>query len=285
MAMEIGSIPQKVMSVDILHNKEEQAQISENTLSKLTNTSYVELPNKSNKNTRKTKSMKISASDLQPNVVTFVSNYGSVSIGNHKSDTWRGANFLSHYMKYNISKIYHVNGVYSHFPDYFDHDVLASGSAAESIEREKKFSDTYTKSFSYSFGVDIHLESALSLLAKLSGITSSASLNLKIGATYSYSCSYTRTQTRNFSWTSYFSVNSTTADYCPQGYTLSVGKAGDYYEIEGKYQEHTIWWWGDFPSQDTTIKDFNAVLASPSDYGYCFVYKLKTNTTQDYVRK
>lgn len=185
-------------------------------------------------------------------------------------------------MDINITSIKKVTGVYSHLTSYFDYNVLKSGAASSAIEESNEYTDTKTESFSFSVSVNGYVEAKLEAKASVDVMSVSAGVGVKIGATYSYGCTYTRSTTEIYKWTNYFSITSDTADYCPDGYSLSIGKHGTYYVVEGNYQETSIWWWGDYPTQGTSRQSFVSVIANPSNFNYCFVYKAKSDSNTDY---
>lgn len=225
---------------------------------------------------------KVSAGDLSKNKVEDCNSYNGLTIGNFRSDSWRGSNLIGRYMDINIASIKKVTGVYSHFGSYFDYNILKSGAAYSTIEDSNEYTDTKTESFSFSMSVSNYVEAKLEAKADIDVISASVSFGTKIGATYSYGCTYTRSTTETYKWTNYFSISSSTADYCPEGYSLSIGKQGTYYVVEGDYQETSVWWWGDYPTQGTSRQYFKSVIANPTNFNYCYVYKAKSDSDSDY---
>lgn len=225
---------------------------------------------------------KVSASDLSKNKVEDVDNYNGLKTGNFRSDTWRGSNLIGRYMDINVTSIKKVTGVYSHFGSYFDYNILKSGSASSTIEESNEYTDTKTESFSFSISVNGYVEAKLEAKASIDVISASVGVGAKIGATYTYGCTYTRSTTETYKWTNSFSISSATADYCLEGYSLSIGKQGTYYVIEGDYQETSIWWWGDYPTQGISRQYFTSVIGNPANFNYCFVYKAKSDSNTDY---
>lgn len=226
---------------------------------------------------------KVKASDLRENIVTNIENFRNLSIGNQHSDSWRCSDLIGHYLNINISNISKVNGVYSHFPAYFDYNLLKSGAVQSSIDETDEYKDTYTEALSFSSSVDSRFEGAIA--AKVSDDSDSlgAGMQIKSGATYAYGCALTRSSMKSYKWSASFSITAATAAYCPDGYALSIGKQGTYYVIEGDYQEYSIWWWGDYPTSGSEKQSFKAVFSNPSDLVYSFVYKLKSDTERDFV--
>ncbi len=228
---------------------------------------------------------KVKASDLSKNVVENCEGYNELKVGNFNSDTWRGSNMIGRYMNINIKSIKKVTGVYSHFGSYFDYNILKSGSVNSTIEESNEFTDTLTNSFSFSMSINGYVESKLEAEAKIDVISASVGIGTKTGATFSYGCTYTRSSTMTYKWTNIFTISSATADYCPDGYALSLGKQGTYYVVEGDYQEMSMWWWGNYPTQGTSRQDFTSVIANPSNFNCCYVYKAKTDSDTDYFNK
>lgn len=225
----------------------------------------------------------VKPSDLIENQISEVSNYKHLEKGTSiQSQGWRGSNLIGRYYKIDITKITKVQGIYSHLGSYFDKSVLQSGSAEESLKSSDTYTDTRTESFSYTYSIEKYIDVALSAKIDVDVATLSARFGVKTGATYSYGCTYTESQTSSYQWSTNFNIGSNAANYCPDGYGLSVGKEGTYYLLEGQYQEYSQWWWGDKPTQGTSMKYFSTVLASPSDFIYCFAYKKKSDTTGDY---
>lgn len=223
--------------------------------------------------------------DLKETTITTVDKYNDITTGNFHSDGWRGSNLIGRYMDININKIGRVNGVYSHFPGYFEYSLLKSGSVKADIDSKSTFTDTTKESFSFNTSVDYYVESKLEAKADLEIVSASVGVGTKTGATFSYGCEYTRVVTQTDSWSIHFTINQDTAKYCPDGYTLSIGRQGIFYEIEGDYQEMSVWWWGARATQGQSRKKFTAVIANPSDFNYCFVYKKKGYDWDYYLKQ
>lgn len=207
---------------------------------------------------------KVKASDLRENMKESLASFRGLSVRNAlHSESWRGDGLIGHYMKIDITSIYRINGVYSHFPAYFDYNILKSGSVQASVVEAGEFKDTYSESLSFSFAIDGRVEKSLNAGVNLDDVSLSGSMQLKGGAAFTYDCSMTRFSTFSYRWSKYFSISSATADYCPDGYALSIGKQGTYYVIKGNYQDYTNWWWGDYPTSGSESKEFTAVFANP----------------------
>lgn len=226
----------------------------------------------------------VKESDLRKNEITELDSYKDLSTGHYKSDEWRGSNMIGRYMDIYITGIYQINGIYSHYSSYFDHDILESGSASTYIDTTESFTDTKALSLSFDFSVNYYVEAKLESCANIDVVSASASVKEKVGASYVYDCTHTRNSTIETKWSSHFSISSKTAAYCPDGYAISIGKEGTYYFIEGYYQEMSMWWWGNYETQGTTHQYFTSVLANPSNSNYCFAYKNKLNTNDDYFK-
>lgn len=227
---------------------------------------------------------KVAAENLEKNTTEDIESYGELKKGHCESEKWRGSNLIGRYMDMNITKIIKVTGIYSHFSSYFDHDVLESGTAKSAFDKAGSFTDTTHKSFSFNYGVDYYVESKMEATAKIDVVKASVGVGEKMGASYTYDCRFTRNTMTTANWSEHFSISKITADYCPEGYSLSLGKQGVYYFIEGDYQEMSIWWWGNYPTQGTSKQYFTTVLATPDNFNYCFAYKNKLNTDDDYYK-
>ncbi len=260
-----------------LHTKLEQQQAETAFLEESKNTFYYDYNSNFDKR-------KVSSNDLIKNKTEEVTSYGSLKLGHMESERWRGSNMIGRYMDINITKIIKVTGIYSHFGSYFDHDILASGTATSVFSQASSFTDTIHSSFSFNFAVDYYVESKMEAVASIDVVQASVGVGEKIGASYTYNCRYSRNTMTSSYWSSHFTISRETADYCPDGYALSVGKEGTYYFIEGNYQETSIWWWGDYPTQGTSPVYFTTVLANPDNFNYCFAYKNKLNTDDDYFK-
>ncbi len=228
---------------------------------------------------------KVQADDLTKNIMNPASSISNgIKLGNYKSDTWRGTNLIGRYMDINITSITEVTGIYSHYSSYFDHDILESGSASVNFDSEATYIDSFSSSFSFNFNVDYKVEKALEVAAGIEIADESAAVNKKYGASFNYNCNFTRNTMKTYYWSSHFSLSSKTAPYCPDGYSITIGKQGTYYYIEGNYQETSIWWWGDKPTQGTSKQYFNAIFATPDVYSYCFAYRNKLDKDSDYFK-
>ena len=232
-----------------------------------------------------TSTRKVDASDLSPNIEVKNQNYGGLVKGHLKSEKWTGANLIGRYMDIEVTDVVKVTGVYSHFPEYFDYNILKSGSVKSVVEQSNTYCDTISESMSFSTQMNYRVEAALEAKASINVISSDLAISTKSGSVYNYDCKYTRTTTQTYRWTDTFSISQATADYCPEGYTLSIGKQGTYYVVTGNYQETSIWWWGDYPTQGTSRESFTAVIAKPQNFNSCFVYKKKTDSNTDYYNK
>lgn len=226
----------------------------------------------------------VSENDLRENKITEFSSCKDLSTGHIKSDEWRGSNAIGRYMDIYISRIFKVNGIYSHYSSYFDHDILESGSASTYIDTSETFTDTKSQSLAFDFSVNYYVEAKLESYTEIDVVSQNTSIKEKAGASYVYDCTHTRNVITETKWSSHFSISKETAKYCPDGYSISIGKEGTYYYIVGSYQEMSMWWWGNYKTQGTKEQYFTCVLANPNNFNYCFAYKNKLNTDKDYFK-
>lgn len=265
-----------------IHNKKSQEIAIDNFINECETTSYYPI---SNTNEKSTSTTKITTNQLTKNKEEQIESYKNLSISSFESDGWRGSNLIGRHMNINITKIIKVTGIYSHFSSYFDHDILESGSANSAFSSNSTYTDTNNLSYAFNFSVNYYVEAKLEAKANIDVVSTSASLNQKYGASYVYSCTNTRNSTVTQYWSTNFTISEKTADYCLEGYSLSIGKQGVYYYFVGNYQEISEWWWGNYATQGTSTQYFVCVLANPSDFDYCFAYKLKSDTESDYYKQ
>ncbi len=237
-------------------------------------------------NPAKPETKEITANDLVENSVSSMNSLKGITVNEtFDSDGWRGANAIGRFYRIKVTTINRITGIYSHFGSYFDRSILESGSAQTAVEVADSYSDTYSESLSYKETIDLYAEAKMEAKLDLDVASLSAGFGEKIGASYTYGCTYTRNKTENQKWSTVFSLSKDTARYCPSGYGLSIGKEGTYYLLSGEYQEYSHWWWGNYPTQGSSRKYFSTVSANPANFIYCFAYKLKSDTDRDFYQK
>jgi hypothetical protein len=297
-----GSLVQKNISNESnpYYSRENQKKLVQNSKAELSSSYYSAMSNQSmSENTmtsfcsnyvflraNDSSTTKVSDADLKENSIEPQQSFSGLSIDHtYNSDGWRGTNKIGRYMAITINSISKVTGVYSHYLDYFDHDLLESGAASEKLNNSSKCVDTVGKTVSFSYSVEYQVESKIGFLVEADGISESASVSEKLGAKFSYDCTYTRNSTKEYNWSQSFCLDSTAATYCPQGYSMSIGRKGIFQVITGSYQEMSVWWWGHYPTQGSSRKHFVSVLVDSDTLSSCFVYKKNNDPSKDYSRR
>lgn len=69
------------------------------------------------------------------------------------------------------------------------------------------------------------------------------------------------------------SLVASSASYCPVGYAMSIGLVGTYYVITVKSREYTRWWWGDYPTVNTSDSIRQVVVSNENTMAKEYVYQ------------
>lgn len=162
-------------------------------------------------------------------------------------------------------------GVYSHF-QFFSRPVLESGSGAFNYSSTFSCTQTTKETVGFSFSVAYELEESLSAEINVDGISASASASERTGASFSYDYTWSRLTQVTTNESTYLSLTQSSATYCPSGYSMSLGYVGTYYVLTIEFQDYTNWWWGDYPTQGTSLQATHCLISNEPQYSVNYVF-------------
>lgn len=72
------------------------------------------------------------------------------------------------------------------------------------------------------------------------------------------------------------------ADYCPDGWAISIGLIGTYYIVDFEYQDFTNWWWGQQPTNGSSPTRMKVTIADESAMSFGLIHRKDRNDGVSY---
>lgn len=187
---------------------------------------------------------------------------------------------IENYYTYKVTGITEHNGVYSNlFGTYYSKALLESGSVTNTMIQNRTYEETVSESFNFSMAVGFELEAGLYYSAELAaGLTGTMSAKSTVNISYSYAYTYSRVEKVSRSTSTTYVVNDLTAQYCPTGYSISIGKVGEFTVLTLEVKQYEIWWWGTYEVASNYV---NVVYVDEGNLTETFIYKVPS-TQQTY---
>ena len=227
----------------------------------------------------------ISSSSLVATKETSLSSYGGlVKYTSSNQVVYTSASWLvgiiGHTYETKITSITKVQGVYSHL-QFISRELLLSGSSLTSLNTYTYSAASEEAMYFYN-SVEGKIEASLYASASFGG-TVSASTSAKTAVSYKSVKTqyYTRKTVQTSKYTTITSLNSTSAQYCPTGYAITVGQHGTYYEVEATAQIYQNWWWNSHKAYGDPI-DVSFIICDVSSLITDYVYKKDTGSSTLY---
>lgn len=189
--------------------------------------------------------------------------------------------FFDNYFEYKILSIKEYKGVYSHF-QYYSKYLLESGSASFDYSKDFNYKTSMGKTVNFLFTVNKTLEMAfyteLDIVSDFSSAGSKINSKHTDSMMYSYGTFYTRKSVAEYNMSEKLHLGRESAEYCPDGYSMSIGLTGKFWEIEFEYRNVVA------GIKKDAYKNSKAVLSDESEMSYNFVYRNdKTFETGFYI--
>lgn len=239
-----------------------------------------------NKTTTDDTSPKVDESRLTATTKISLSRYLGLQVWSletnavYTSASWL-VGLIGHSYETKITSIIKVKGVYSYLP-FISRESLISGSSlnlglytisSPSIDGETMY--FYNQ-------VDGKVET--SLYTGAYGY-SPVSANDSVKTVISYKSDkieyYTRKSIETIKYSTINSITSSVAPFCPEGYSITIGQRGTFYEVTAQAQIYQNWWWNSHKAYGDPI-DVSFIICDVSTLVTDFVYKKDTGSSPLY---
>lgn len=184
---------------------------------------------------------------------------------------------IEHFYQYEITGLTHYKGVYSFFPA-FSKPLLENGDASMTYSENMEYMQmdslgiTFSQNENYSSSAYFYIAGNI----VYDGVDLRSSLSQRATDSYQYSSTqkYFAQSEKKVKYKNELKMDSGSAKMCPYGFSLSIGKAGDFYVGTYTRKDYKNWWGAWYC--ETTKGSFT--IANESVMSFVYV-TFKTGTT------